>query len=127
MKIEVNFRSWSLKERGRERMQNVLKNFFWVEGEEPDNWQSFDNEIEISNMYDKGGDCFTVSIDDKAWDGRLKNSTVSFLKGVREIRKLSIFIDKDEDISFVLPYLHHNDALMISSNRPMYIKTWVDI
>ena len=120
--LEIVFRNFST-DCWEERMENVLKNFFWHEGSEPDDWRQFDGEIVVSCKQAKGGDCFEVRVDENAWSGKLLPCVINFLRKVCDIRNISMYIDSTQDFNIVSDYLDRE----IIMNKYLYVKTYVEL
>lgn len=71
------------------RLDKDLKNLYWQEGKEPEDWFYFDGEIETKQVQSRGGDCFEVEISESYNENwvleHLKKTT-----GVRFIEKWGV-------------------------------------
>ena len=125
--LEISFYNYSLNERGSERAENVLKNFFWQVGEEPENWRQFDGEIEVSQLQSKGGDCFSVKVDENAWNGILLKRVIDYLIKVKDVRYIRYYVECESDFSVVFPYLNDYGVREIQSDKKRFLNTNIKI
>jgi len=86
LKLRAIFRNYALNNVSENRLTEILKNYYWLEGQEPENWKNFDGEIEILKHQDMSGDTAIV------YTNNQKNfeNIYNFLFKIRDIRFIEI-------------------------------------
>ena len=69
------------------RLEDELKNEYWIAGKEPENWQYFDGDIVVERQLDRGEDCFLLSMTEGAW---FVKYVLTMLKDKKDVRSVEI-------------------------------------
>lgn len=111
--FKVNFFNTSLSETPKERVQEIIGGIFWKEGA-PENWASFDGEVEIFQLQDQGGDHVRIEATD-FWAEILINK----FKGIGNVRSVKIKLTADNFKSVGYASIDRLEDFMIGDYIPV--------
>jgi hypothetical protein len=119
--FRITYRGFLLGTSSNERMENELKNFYWLVGQEPENWKEFDGDIEIVSNEPRGvNDSFVINVSEE-W----AQWTLDYLKDVftkSDLRYIEVMIKDKHDLSFVMSNLSREEEREVLDMNPhMYI------
>ena len=83
----ITFRNFSIEESNVERTQELLKNLYYLENKEPENWKLFENEIDIDSQQSRGGDCVEITFAE-TMSANWINSIIKSINSKREVRSI---------------------------------------
>lgn len=82
-KLRVTFYNTRLNSNSQERVEDLLKDFYWNQAKE--NWRNFNGDIRVQWHQSRGGDCALVFVS-KEW----KKWTIDFLRNAKNVRFIEI-------------------------------------
>jgi len=85
----ITYKNTDLKNSNVDRLKRDMKNLFWEKGQEPENWNQFDDEIDFEGQQSRGGDCVEITLAE-TMSGRWADSILKDLSKKRDIVSIEL-------------------------------------